>query len=101
LGDITHLRFRYHLSGGDTMRVLLNNTTTKDEHGIDMKSLTTGSWAEAMVDFTADARRGDVPTAKLKKGERVNEIRFVLPKGAELLVDEVLLYEPAQAEGGN
>jgi hypothetical protein len=29
-----------------------------------------------------------------KPGDKAAEIRFLLPKGAELLLDDVLLYEP-------
>jgi hypothetical protein len=40
------------------------------------------------VDFT-----GSGPS-KPKKGDKVDEIHFLLPKGGELLLDDLLLYEP-------
>jgi hypothetical protein len=94
LGEVTHLRFRYLLTGADTMRVLLVNRSIKDTHVIDLKKLEMGQWAEPVLDFTADSRRGDGSDGKPGKGDRVDEIQFLLPKGAELLVDDVLLYEP-------
>ena len=32
---------------------------------------------------------------KVAKGDRVDEVHILLPKGAELLLDDLLLYEPA------
>jgi hypothetical protein len=94
LGETTHLRFRYHASGADSMRVALRNRTAKDVHLIDVKGLKKDEWAEATLDFSNQSRRGDGSGGKPKAGDRVDEIQFLLPRGAELLVDDVLLYEP-------
>jgi hypothetical protein len=94
LGEITRLRFQYHLTEGDSMRVVLNNRTAKDGHVIELKGLKRGEWAETTVDFSADSKRADGSTGKPQKGDKVDEIQFLLPKGATLLVDDVLLYEP-------
>jgi hypothetical protein len=94
LGDVTQLRFRYHLTEADTMRVLLMNRTAKDSHFVELKGLKKGEWSETTLDFTADSKRGDGTAAKPAKGDKVDEIQFLLPKGATLLVDDVLLYEP-------
>ena len=83
LGAATHLRFRYHLSGADAMRVVLMNRTTRGEHAVELKQLRKETWAETTVEFTGPS-----------KGDRTDEIRFLLPRGAELLLDDVLLYEP-------
>jgi inosine-uridine nucleoside N-ribohydrolase len=85
LGGATRLFFRYRLAGADSLRVRLSDRTAKETYTVELKELTKGKWAEATADFPADAKRGD----------RVDEVQFVLPKGAELLVDDVLLYEPA------
>jgi len=90
LGATTHLFFRYKLSGAETMRVRLSNRTAKDTHVVELKRLKKGEWAEATVDFT-DSGRGD---GKPRRGDHVDEIHFLLPRGAELLIDDVLLYEP-------
>ncbi|HWG47120.1 MAG TPA: nucleoside hydrolase [Gemmataceae bacterium] len=84
LGEKTHLRFRYHLSGAESMQVALVNHKTKARHALDLKTLRKGEWMETTLDYSKQSR----------KGERVDEIQFLLPKGAELLVDDLLLYEP-------
>jgi hypothetical protein len=83
LGAKTHLRFRYHLVGADAMRVELVQHKTKERHGLEIKTLRKDQWTETTLDFTE----------KTRAGQRVDEIQFLLPKGAELLVDDVLLYE--------
>jgi purine nucleosidase len=87
LGETTHLRFRYHLSGSATLDVVLVNSRTGASHTVKLDGLAQGKWAEAAVDFS---KKQGGP----KAGERVDEIRFLLPPEAELLIDDVLLYEP-------
>jgi inosine-uridine nucleoside N-ribohydrolase len=94
LGDATQLFFRYKLEGADSMKVLLVNRTQQDTHVVELKSLKKGEWAPATVDFSTDSKRGAGSAGKPKAGDKVDEIHFLLPKGAELLIDDVLLYEP-------
>ncbi|MBY0522728.1 MAG: nucleoside hydrolase [Gemmataceae bacterium] len=89
IGATTQLFFRYRLEGADTIKVVLVNRTRKESHVVELKALEKGEWAEVVADFSADAK------VKPKKGDRVDEIQFLLPKGADLLIDDVLLYEPA------
>jgi inosine-uridine nucleoside N-ribohydrolase len=98
LGAATQLRFRYLLTGADGMRVLLVNRTVKDSHVIQLKGLKTDKWVESVLDFSTESRRGDGSNGKPNAGDRVDEIQFLLPKGAEMLVDDVLLYEPGPAK---
>jgi hypothetical protein len=95
LGETTQLSFRYRLTGADSMRVVLVNRTIKDTHVLELKKLKTDAWSDTLVDFT-DSKRGDGSNTKPKKGDHVDEIHFLLPKGAELLLDDVLLYEPGK-----
>ena len=95
LGAATHLRFRYLLTGGDRMQLHLANSKTKDNYRLELTGLKQGEWAEATVDFAASQRTDGRPGTP-KAGDRVEELWFVLPKGAELLVDDVLLYEPGE-----
>jgi inosine-uridine nucleoside N-ribohydrolase len=85
-GDATSLFFRYRLTGADGVQVRLINRTQKQPHLVELKSLKKGEWAEATAYFTAESRP--------RRGDHVDEIHFLVPKGAELLVDDVLLYEP-------
>jgi purine nucleosidase len=83
LGKTTHLRFRYRLTGTNTLRVALVNRTAGGEHEVVLKDLEKGKWSEATVDFSKVTTRGD----------RVDEIHWLLPTGAQLDLDDVLLYE--------
>jgi inosine-uridine nucleoside N-ribohydrolase len=96
LGDATSVRFRYRLAGADTMRVVLVNRTAKAEHVVVLKDLAKEKWAEAVVDF-AGSTRADGREGKPRSGDKGDEVRFLVPKGADLLVDDVLLYEPGAA----
>jgi hypothetical protein len=87
-GEQTHLAFRYHLTGAKDVRVALVHTASKESHAVTLTGLQQGAWAEATVDFGKAA--GPRP------GDRVDEIHFLLPAGAELLVDDLLLYAPAK-----
>jgi inosine-uridine nucleoside N-ribohydrolase len=95
LGETTHLTFRYRLAGVDSLQVHLVNRTVKDHHLIDLKNLKKDEWAEATVDFTTASLRGDGSDATPRKGDRVDEIWFVLPEDGRLLLEDLLLYEPA------
>lgn len=82
LADKTQLSFRYLLSGTDCVQVRLSNSKTGKSQMRDAKNLKTESWAKATIDFETEA----LPS--------VDEIQFVLPQGAKLLIDDLLLYEP-------
>lgn len=88
MSDVTHLSFRHHLTGADNMRVLLRNRTQKTDHVVELKNLKTDEWAQSTVDFSTAKPGGP------RRGDRVDEIHFLLPERAELLLDDVLLYEP-------
>jgi len=94
LGDATHLFLRYHLTGADQFRVLLSNRGNQYPYFIDLKAAKKDDWTSANLDFSLDALPGDKSARKPRKGDRVDEIHFQLASGGELLVDDVLLYEP-------
>ena len=83
VGDNTRLTFRYRLTGADAMKIGLVNATAKATQWAELKGLAREKWMEATVDFH-DAR----------PGARVSAITWQLPADAELLIDDVLLYEP-------
>ena len=83
-GATTELFFRYRLTGTDKMTVQLVKSTNNENRNVDLKNLKNGAWIETTVSFDSLKPGGD----------RVDEVRFLLPKGAELLIDDVLLYEP-------
>jgi inosine-uridine nucleoside N-ribohydrolase len=89
LGKRTELFFRYRLTGGDgTLRLRLFNRKTTVAHDVAVKDLKTGQAALTTVAF--DGKDGP------RSGAKVDEVHFLLPRGAELLIDDVLLYEPDQ-----
>jgi hypothetical protein len=83
LGEATSLFFRYQLTGADSLRVTLANGKTAGQP-VELKKLEQGRWAEATVDF-AEANR---------PGKAATDLEFRLPKGAELQIDDLLLYVP-------
>jgi inosine-uridine nucleoside N-ribohydrolase len=83
LGPATELSFRYRLKDADSLKVELADSKTGASRSADLKNLTQGEWAAATVRFA------DVPSST-----QADEIRFDLPKGAEIRVDDLLLYEP-------
>jgi inosine-uridine nucleoside N-ribohydrolase len=84
LGKKTQLFLRYRLKGTDRLHVVLSSEKGREAHTVLVKDLKTDGWAETTVDFV------------LVKGGSASEIHFLLPEGAELLVDDVLLYEPGE-----
>jgi inosine-uridine nucleoside N-ribohydrolase len=95
-GDATELFFRYHLTGADTMEVVLVNRTAKVNHTVTLKGLEKGRWAEAIVNFNKAGRGADGKPSAPQRDDRIDEMQFLLPQGAELLVDDVLLYAPGK-----
>jgi inosine-uridine nucleoside N-ribohydrolase len=85
LGEKTLLSFRYRLTGANGMRVLLARGG-KVLHTAEAKGLKNDQWAEATVDLT--------PAVPGHGGDRADEIQFLLARGTELLLDDLLLYEP-------
>lgn len=82
LGAETHVAFRYRLKGAGAMRVRIVNSETKQSQEVALKELTKDEWAGATAEFSS----GKLPT--------IDEVHFLLPTGADLLLDDVLLYEP-------
>jgi inosine-uridine nucleoside N-ribohydrolase len=84
LGAKTHLRFRYLLSGGERVTVWLVGDRGKVKVVRQRKDMVQGRWGEATFDLS-----GQGPVF-------AEELHLYAEKGAELLVDDVLLYEPGE-----
>src|SRR5262249_12309636 len=78
-GAATRLRFGYRVRGADAVRVELANVTARRVHGLSWKPA--GPSGEATLEFTGGPAAGD----------RVDELRFLLPRGGELVLSDVLL----------
>lgn len=97
MGPNTRLRFWYKLAGTDTIRVQLYSLTNGYHRYLSVGGLEQGKWAEGCVDMT-HMRRPDGTGGALAADERIDDIQFYVDPRAELLIDDVILYDAA-AEG--
>jgi hypothetical protein len=86
LAPQTALRFNYRLKGADAIRVHLVSGNSKTKVENTFGRVKQDEWGEASLLFDLKESLSDFPSA--------NEIHFLLPEGAELLIDDLLLYEP-------
>lgn len=89
LDEKPRLFFRYRVKGTKSMDVILSNRTTKKNHVVKLENLTEDKWTETTVNFDASGPH---------KAETSDEIQFLIPKDAELLIDDVLLYSPGSGK---
>ena len=97
MGPNTRLSFRYHLKGTDTLRVQIYSLSKNYHRHLVLTDLTQGKWQIATVDMTK-ARRPDGTGGPLAKDERIDDIQFYIPPTADLLLDDIVLYETAAKE---
>jgi hypothetical protein len=96
VGPNTRLRFRYKLTGTDTIRVQLYSLTNGYHRYLSVSGLEQGKWAEGCVDMT-QIRRPDGTGGPLAADERIDDIQIYVDPRAELLIDDIILYEAAKA----
>lgn len=82
LGKQTDVRFRYHLVGSERLGVVLVNSKTGKRHAGEIREIKPGQWSEAGVSLPI----GDDDLF-------ADELHFLLDRGGELLIDDVLVYE--------
>ncbi|MFP6900324.1 MAG: hypothetical protein VCA36_05240, partial [Opitutales bacterium] len=83
LSERNRLRFRHNTSAKE-IHVSLQDATSGEAWGKVVNVSKQGAWQDASVDF------------QVKKGSQATDAVFRVPKGASLLVDDLLLYEPAE-----
>jgi hypothetical protein len=99
MGANTRLSFRYWLQGTDTLRVQIYSLTKNYHRFLTLTNLPQGSWQSAAVDMT-QARRPDGSGGPLAEDERIDDIQFYVMPDAELLIDDIVLYDAApEGEG--
>jgi inosine-uridine nucleoside N-ribohydrolase len=81
------LRFRYRLTHGEKLQVVLLNSKTGEQVKAAPAGSVSGHWAEATVEFQNPSKAGRLL-------RHADEVRFALEPGGELLVDDVLLFAP-------
>jgi len=92
MGRNTRLRFRYWLKGTDTIRVQIYSLTNGYHRQLVVKGLPQEKWQLATVDMT-QARRPDGTGGPLGENERIDDIQFYIDPNAQILIDDVLLYD--------
>lgn len=94
MGPNTRLFFRYRLEGTDTLRVQIYSLTNNYHRHLTLRDLPHGRWQSATVDMTR-ARRGDGSGGPLAQDERIDDIQFYVEPGADLTIDDIVLYDAA------
>jgi len=94
MGPRSRLKFRYRLSGTDTMRVQLYSLSNGYHRYLSLKGLEQGKWLDGCVDMT-EMRRPDGSGGPLAENERIDDIQFYVDPRAELQIDDVILYDAA------
>ena len=92
MGPHTRLAFRYRLHGADTLRVQLYSLSNGYHRYLSVADLPQDEWREATVDMTR-LRRPDGSGGPLAADERIDDIQFYVDPRAELLIDDIVLYE--------
>ncbi len=94
MGKNTRLSFRYKLHGTDRLRVQLYSLTNGYHRCLVLQGLPTDRWESGTVDMT-QMRRPDGSGGPLSENERIDDIQFYVDPRAELLIDDIVLYEAA------
>lgn len=96
MGPNSRLSFRYWLKGTSTLRVQIYSLTNGYHRHLTLTDLPQGKWQEGTVDMT-QVRRPDGSGGALAEDERIDDIQFYTVPQAELLIDDIVLYEAAPA----
>ncbi len=94
MGPRTRLSFRYWLKGTSTLRVQIYSLTNNYHRYLNLTGLPQEKWQAATVDMTA-ARQPDGGGGPLAEDERIDDIQFYITPDADLLIDDIVLYDEA------
>ena len=94
MGKNTRLSFRYKIHGTDKMKVALYSLTNGYHRYLGLEGLEQDKWLHGTVDMT-QMRRPDGSGGPLAENERIDDIQFYIDPRAELLIDDVILYDAA------
>lgn len=96
VGDATRIRFRYDISGTDSLRVMIFDLTDADNRTNDLIVAGQDDWYWADLDLTR-ATKNDGNQTPFSAGNLVDDIFFLPAFGArsavELFLDDVILYD--------
>ena len=97
MGKNPRLSFRYYVKGTDALRVQIYSLSNNYHRCLTLTELPQGKWESGTVDMTL-ARRPDGTGGPLSEGERIDDIQFYTDPHAELIIDDIVLYDEAGAE---
>lgn len=98
MGANTRLKFHYKLNGTDTLRIQLYSLTNGYHRYLTLTGLEQNKWLEGCVDMT-QMRRPDGSGGPLAANERIDDIQFYVDPRAEVLIDNIVLFDaPAREE---
>jgi hypothetical protein len=97
MGGNTRLGFRFWLQGTDRLRLQIYSLSRGYHRRLTLANLPQGVWTSVAADMTA-ARRPDGSGGALAAGERIDDIQFYADPSAELIIDDILLYDAAPPE---
>ena len=89
----TRLSFRYFLKNTSTLKCQIYSLSNGYHRYLILKDLPQEKWQSATFDMTK-ARRPDGSGGPLSKDERIDDIQFYVNPGEEVLIDDLVLYEP-------
>lgn len=92
VGAKTRLRFRYRIEGADWIECQIYTLSKGYHRYTTIQQLPEGEWQTAIVDMT-EARRPDGSGGPLSADERIDDIQLYTDPDAELLIDDITLYE--------
>jgi len=96
MGRNTRLSFQYRLDRTDTLRIQIYSLTKGYHRQLILTDLPRGQWQSATVDMT-QARRPDGSGGALSEDERIDDIQFYVDPSADLVIDNIVLYDAAPA----
>jgi hypothetical protein len=94
MGKNTRLSFRYKIMGADKMKVAIYSLTNGYHRYLSLEGLEQNKWLHGTVDMT-QMRRPDGSGGPLSENERIDDIQFYIDPRAELLIDDIILYDAA------
>ena len=97
MGRNTRLSFNVWLKGTSRLKVQLYTLSNNYHRHLTLTDVSQGSWQALTVDMT-QARKPDGSGGPLSEDERIDDIQFYTDRDAELLIDNVVLYDAAKAD---
>jgi len=97
MGKNTRLSFRYWIKGSGDLRVQIYSLSNGYHRHLTLRGLPQKSWQACAVDMTA-MRRPDGSGGPLAEDERIDDIQFYADPSAELIIDDIVLYDAASPD---